>query len=59
VFVAVGLLSDSVYAIASGLVGRSLARNPKLGSRRRHLTGTLGLGLGVWAAASGASAPER
>jgi threonine/homoserine/homoserine lactone efflux protein len=58
-FVSVGLLSDSAYAFASGMVGRLLRSNPRFGAHQRRFTGTLYLGLGVWAAAGGASAPER
>src|SRR5919201_2716723 len=53
IFVAIGLLSDSLYALSSGRLSAWLARRPKRWSRQQRATGVLYLGLGGWAAASG------
>ncbi|HKE78959.1 MAG TPA: LysE family transporter, partial [Solirubrobacteraceae bacterium] len=53
VFVALGLLSDSLYALGSGRLSRWLARHPRRWRRQQRATGLLYLGLGGWAAASG------
>ena len=53
-FVAIGLASDSLYAIGSGRLSRWHARRPERVRRQRRATGVLYLGLGGWAAASGA-----
>jgi threonine/homoserine/homoserine lactone efflux protein len=53
-FVALGLASDSLYAVASGRVGRRHAGRPRAGRRASRVTGALYLGLGGWAAATGA-----
>jgi threonine/homoserine/homoserine lactone efflux protein len=53
IFVAIGLLSDSLYALSSGRLSAWLARRPKRWRRQQRATGVLYLGLGGWAAASG------
>jgi threonine/homoserine/homoserine lactone efflux protein len=53
IFVAIGLVSDSLYALSSGRLSRWLARRPKRYRRQQRATGVLYLGLGGWAAASG------
>jgi threonine/homoserine/homoserine lactone efflux protein len=53
IFVAIGLVSDSLYALSSGRLSRWLARRPKRYRRQQRATGLLYLGLGGWAAASG------
>jgi threonine/homoserine/homoserine lactone efflux protein len=53
VFVALGFLSDSLYAVGSGRLSRWLARHPRRWRRQQRATGLLYLGLGGWAAASG------
>ena len=54
IFVAIGLVSDSLYALSSGRLSAWLARRPKRWRRQQRATGVLYLGLGGWAAASGA-----
>ncbi len=56
VFVAVGFLSDSLYAVGSGAIGGWLRRRPALDRRRGQATGALYLALGAWVLADGASA---
>jgi threonine/homoserine/homoserine lactone efflux protein len=51
-FVAIGLLSDCFYALASGRLSERL-RHPRRERRRQRATGMLYLGLGGWAALSG------
>jgi threonine/homoserine/homoserine lactone efflux protein len=53
IFVALGFVSDSLYALGSGRLSRWLARRPKRYRRQQRATGLLYLGLGGWAAASG------
>ena len=53
IFVAIGLVSDSLYALSSGRLSAWLARRPKRWRRQQRATGVLYLGLGGWAAASG------
>ena len=54
VFVALGFASDSLYALGSGRLSAWLARRPRRRARQQRATGVLYLGLGGWAAASGA-----
>jgi threonine/homoserine/homoserine lactone efflux protein len=51
-FVAIGLLSDCFYAVASGRLSERL-RHPRRARRRQRATGVLYIGLGGWAALSG------
>jgi threonine/homoserine/homoserine lactone efflux protein len=53
-FVALGLLSDSLYAVGSGQLNRWLSRRPRRRLRQRRATGALYLALGGWAALTGA-----
>jgi threonine/homoserine/homoserine lactone efflux protein len=53
IFVALGFVSDSMYAMGSGRLSRWLARHPRRHRRQQRATGLLYLGLGGWAAASG------
>jgi threonine/homoserine/homoserine lactone efflux protein len=53
IFVAIGLVSDSLYALSSGRLSTWLSRRPGRYRRQRRATGVLYLGLGGWAAASG------
>jgi threonine/homoserine/homoserine lactone efflux protein len=53
IFVAIGLVSDSLYAVSSGRLSAWLARRPKRWLRQQRATGVLYLGLGGWAVASG------
>jgi threonine/homoserine/homoserine lactone efflux protein len=46
VFVAIGLTSDSAYALAAGSIGAWLARRPQALSRSHYLSGTIYLALG-------------
>jgi threonine/homoserine/homoserine lactone efflux protein len=53
IFVAIGLVSDSLYALSSGRLSAWLSRRPGRHRRQQRATGVLYLGLGGWAAASG------
>jgi threonine/homoserine/homoserine lactone efflux protein len=53
IFVALGFVSDSMYAMGSGRLSTWLARHPRRHRRQQRATGLLYLGLGGWAAASG------
>ncbi|ADB52447.1 LysE family translocator [Conexibacter woesei] len=53
IFVAIGFLSDAVYAVGSGALGRWLRRRPSLLRRQPQVSGALYVGLGAWVAASG------
>lgn len=53
IFVAIGFLSDGVYALGSGALGRWLRRRPSLLRRQPQVSGALYLGLGAWVATSG------
>ncbi|MGH8571322.1 MAG: LysE family translocator, partial [Gammaproteobacteria bacterium] len=53
VFVALGLVSDSAYAIAAGTARSWLRANPRALRAERYVSGTVFLGLGVAAAFSG------
>jgi threonine/homoserine/homoserine lactone efflux protein len=53
-FVSIALASDSVYAFGSGRLRALFARRPKLHRRQQRATGLVYLGLGGWAAATGA-----
>jgi threonine/homoserine/homoserine lactone efflux protein len=53
IFVALGFVSDSMYAMGSGRLSRWLARHPRRRRRQQRATGVLYLGLGGWSAASG------
>jgi threonine/homoserine/homoserine lactone efflux protein len=64
VFVALAALSDGGYALLAGTAGRWLWRHPSFVRRERYVGGTVYIGLGVFAAFSGAShgapaAPSR
>jgi threonine/homoserine/homoserine lactone efflux protein len=52
-FVALGFMSDSLYALGSGRLSAWLRRRPGRRVRQQRATGVLYLGLGGWAAASG------
>jgi threonine/homoserine/homoserine lactone efflux protein len=54
IFVALGLLSDCAYAVGSGRVRAWLLKRPRRLAHQQRATGVLYLGLGVWAAVSGA-----
>jgi threonine/homoserine/homoserine lactone efflux protein len=54
IFVSLGFASDSLYALGSGRLRALLTRRPRLRRRQHRATGLLYLGLGGWAAASGA-----
>jgi threonine/homoserine/homoserine lactone efflux protein len=53
VFVAVGLASDSLYALGAGRLSTWLSRRPQRRRRQQQATGLLYIGLGGWAAVSG------
>ncbi len=55
-FVAIGFLSDSLYALGSGAVGGWLQRRPAFARRQHRVTGVLYVGLGAWVMASGPGA---
>ena len=54
VFVTLGFLSDSMYALGSGRLNAWLTRRPHRRRRQDRATGVLYLGLGGWAAVTGA-----
>ncbi|TNF70663.1 MAG: LysE family translocator [Acidobacteria bacterium] len=56
-FEALGLMSDSTYALLAGTVGGWLRTNEKVRRAQRYLTGSVYLGLGVAMALSGR--PEK
>jgi threonine/homoserine/homoserine lactone efflux protein len=52
-FVTLGFLSDSMYALGSGRLNAWLTRRPHRRRRQDRATGVLYLGLGGWAAVTG------
>jgi threonine/homoserine/homoserine lactone efflux protein len=48
-----GLISDSLYALAAARAGGWLRRHPRVLGRERYLSGTVYVGLGVGAALTG------
>lgn len=57
VFIVIGLVFDSAYALSAGTVGSWLQRHPRALSRQRFVSGSIYLALGGMAAASGG--PQR
>ena len=55
IFVLMGIVSDSVYAIAAGSIAQRLRRRPELMRRQRYFSGGLYILLGLTAAFSGSS----
>jgi threonine/homoserine/homoserine lactone efflux protein len=53
IWVLLGLLSDSVYAVLSGTVGGALRRSSAFSRAQRFITGVVLIGLGVLAALTG------
>ena len=53
IWVLLGLLSDSVYALLSGTVGGALRRSSAFSRAQRFITGIVLIGLGVLAALTG------
>jgi threonine/homoserine/homoserine lactone efflux protein len=53
-FVSLGLASDCLYALGAGRLNAWLRRHPSHLRRQRRATGVFYLGLGAWAAVSGA-----
>lgn len=58
-FCVVGLLSDSVYAVASGTLQERFSDNTRWLTRSRRASGVMYLGLGAWSIAAGARAQAR
>ncbi len=54
-FVALALVSDGAYALLAGTAGRWLWRHPRFVRGERYVSGTVYIGLGAYAALSGAS----
>ncbi len=52
-YVAMGLMTDTTYAIASGTIGQFLQRRSRLVSKQRFVTGGIYIVLGILAALSG------
>ncbi len=52
-FVAMGIVSDSIYALAAGSLGSWLRRRPGVMQVQRYFAGTIFIGLGVATALSG------
>ena len=59
IFCAVGLASDSVYALASGAIRNSVVSNSWLVPWSNRASGTMCLGLGAWSILSGTRAETR
>ncbi len=57
IFVTLAILSDSAYALLAGTAGRWLWRHPRFVRGERYVSGTVYIGLGAFAAVSGASHP--
>lgn len=55
IFVALAMVSDSAYALLAGTAGRWLWRHPRFVRGERYVSGTVYIGLGAFAAFSGAS----
>ncbi len=55
IFVALAILSDGAYALLAGTAGRWLWRHPRFVRGERYVSGTVYIGLGAFAAVSGAS----
>jgi threonine/homoserine/homoserine lactone efflux protein len=53
IFVAIGALLDSVYALAAGTIGRWLARHPRAVERQKYVSGGIFLAMGGAAALTG------
>lgn len=52
-WIAVGLLSDGMYAVLSGTVGAAVRRRPGFARTQRVITGLVLIGLGIAAALTG------
>src|SRR5262245_41785352 len=59
IFCAVGLASDSVYALASGEIRRRVVSSPWLLPWSSRASGTMCLGLGAWSILSGTRPDTR
>ena len=59
IFCAVGLASDSVYALASGAIRKRVVSNSWLVPWTNRASGTMCLGLGAWSILSGSRAETR
>ena len=55
IFVAIGLVTDGLYALAGGAIGGWLEHRPHLDRNRRVASGLIYIGLGITAALSGTS----
>jgi threonine/homoserine/homoserine lactone efflux protein len=53
IWIACGLMSDSVYAVLAGTVGGAVRRSPAFARAQRVITGLVLIGLGVLAALTG------
>jgi threonine/homoserine/homoserine lactone efflux protein len=53
VFIAIGMLSDTTYAVAAGALGARLRDHPRFARRRQRLSGGIYVGLGLSAALVG------
>ena len=53
IWIAVGLVSDGVYAVLSGTVGAAVRRRPGFARAQRVVTGIVLIGLGIAAALTG------
>jgi threonine/homoserine/homoserine lactone efflux protein len=54
-FVALGLVTDSLWALAAGTAGGMLRRSPRFVRSQRYVTGSVYVGLGVATAFAGSS----
>ena len=53
VFLAFGLVTDSLYALAAGTAGSWLRARPRAATAERYVSGSVFLGLGLATALSG------
>jgi len=58
-FVLLGLVTDSLYAIAAGTAGDLLRRSRRFLRAQRYVTGTVYVGLGVATALGGSASDEK
>jgi threonine/homoserine/homoserine lactone efflux protein len=53
IFILMGIVTDTVYALSAGTVSRALGHHPIIGPAQRYLTGAVYIGLGLAAATTG------
>jgi len=53
IFILMGMVTDTAYALSAGAVGRALRDRPAIGRAQRYFTGAVYIGLGLAAAGTG------